>query len=53
MAFYSKLKLNQIIASIKLIGSIQSWSDPEDLKDDAFVLSSFENKFVRLKSLNC
>jgi len=36
-----------------LVGSVLGWSSPEGLKDGAYILSPFENRFVRLISLIC
>ncbi len=34
-----------------MIGSVQDWSDSRGLKDGAYVLNLFEDRFVRLKPL--
>ena len=35
------------------LGSVPGWSSPGGLKDDAYVLSPFENRSVRLSSSTC
>ncbi len=35
------------------LGSVPGWSSPGGLKDGAYVLSPFENRFVRLNSSKC
>ena len=36
-----------------MVGSVPGWSSPEGLKDGAYVLNPFENRFVRLKPSEC
>ncbi len=37
------------MAGIKLVGFVWGWSSSRDLKDDTYILSPFENKFIKLK----
>ena len=39
------------MADINMTGSIWNWSSSGGLKVDAYVLSLFKNRFIRLKSL--
>jgi len=36
------------MTGISWVESVRGWSDPEGLKDDAYVLNPFKNRFVRL-----
>ncbi len=38
---------------LKYIGSVWGWSGPGGLIDGTYILSPFENRFVRLKLLRC
>ncbi len=38
---------------MKLVGSVSGWLSSGGLKDDAYVLSPFKNKFVRLNFSMC